>query len=278
MTDRPHHRPGPGERYDSFARLHRGDRPLLLPNAWDHASGAALAARGFAAIGTTSLGVAAAAGLPDGSGATREETLALGRGLARLPALVSVDIEGGFGGGPEDVGELAADLLHAGVAGINIEDGRPDGSLAPLDRQCEVIGAVKERAPELFVNARTDTHWVTLGSPSGPLPGTVERAEAYQRAGADGVFVPGVSDAGEIRALVGALDVPLNVLFTPGGRSFAELAGLGVRRVSCGSLLYRAALHHAVELAWGIAHPGTPGAAVPGYAETAALADAFTDT
>lgn len=110
-------------RFEAFRALHRPGRPLFLPNAWDRASAAALAARGFPAIGTTSLGVAAAAGLPDAAGATRETTLWLARDLVRLPVLVSVDIEGGFGPTPEDVAELAADLERLGVAGVNIEDG-----------------------------------------------------------------------------------------------------------------------------------------------------------
>ncbi|MCM2577540.1 isocitrate lyase/phosphoenolpyruvate mutase family protein [Streptomyces meridianus] len=256
--------------------MSHGDRPLLLANAWDHASGAALAARGFAAIGTTSLGVAAAAGLPRRSrGHPRADPGPRPR-PGPSPGAGQLGRRGRLRRRPGGGRRAGGRALDAGAAGINLEDGRPDGSLVPTARQCEVITAVKERAPELFVNARTDTHWVTLGSPSGPLPGTVERAEAYQGAGADGVFVPGVGDAGEIGALVRALDVPLNVLFTPGGRTFEELADLGVGRVSCGSLLYRAALHRAVEPAWGIGHPGAPEPGIPGYARTAALAEAFT--
>ncbi|TVL93221.1 isocitrate lyase/phosphoenolpyruvate mutase family protein [Streptomyces sp. SAJ15] len=246
------------ERCAAFRRLHHTDRPLLLPNAWDHASGAALARRGFRALGTTSLGVAAAAGLPDATGAAREETLALARGLARLPVLVSVDIEGGFSDRPEEVAVLAAELAAAGVVGVNIEDGRSEGTLAPLGRQCEVITAVKERVPELFVNARTDTHWfpALAGETAPPLSAALERAEAYVRAGADGVFVPGLTDEKDIATLVRDLgQAPLNVLFAPGRHRYEVLAELGVGRVSCGSLLFRAALHRAVELAWSIEHP-----------------------
>ncbi|MGW4079753.1 isocitrate lyase/PEP mutase family protein [Streptomyces asiaticus] len=272
------------DRHTAFRRLHHGDRPLLLPNAWDHASAAALVRRGFPAIGTTSLGVAAAAGLPDATGAARDGTLALARGIARLPALVTVDIEGGFGDRPEEVAAVAAELDRAGVVGVNIEDGRPDGTLAPPARQCAVIEAVKERVPELFVNARTDTHWLAaIGGGAPPsLATTAERIEAYVRAGADGIFVPALIDEQNIGALADDLgETPLNILFTPGRHTYERLAELGVRRISCGSLLFRAALDHAVELAWSIAHPDAPGpadqaAGLPGYTEAQSLADDFT--
>ncbi|MCQ6248153.1 isocitrate lyase/PEP mutase family protein [Streptomyces malaysiensis] len=257
MTDDTGDGPAP-DRHTAFHRLHHADRPLLLPNAWDHASAAALVRRGFPAIGTTSLGVAAAAGLPDATGAAREGTLALARGLARLPALVSVDIEGGFGERPEEVAALTAELDRAGVVGVNIEDGRPDGTLAPLARQCAVIAAVKERVPRLFVNARTDTHWLAAldGGTPPSLSTTAERIEAYLRAGADGIFVPALTDEQDIGALADDLgETPLNILFAPGRHTYERLAELGVRRISCGSLLFRAALDRAVELAWTIAHP-----------------------
>ncbi|GAA2337882.1 isocitrate lyase/PEP mutase family protein [Streptomyces violaceusniger] len=273
------------DRHTAFRRLHHGDRPLLLPNAWDHASAAALVRRGFAAIGTTSLGVAAAAGLPDATGAARDGTLALARGIARLPALVTVDIEGGFGDRPEEVAAVAAELDRAGVVGVNIEDGRLDGTLAPLGHQTAVIAAVKERVPRLFVNARTDTHWLAaIGGGTPPsLSTAAERIEAYVRAGADGIFVPALTDEQDIGALADDLgEIPLNILFTPGRHTYERLAELGVRRISCGSLLFRAALDHAVELAWSIGHPGARGqadqaAGLPGYAEAQSLADDFTN-
>ncbi|MFE1935422.1 isocitrate lyase/phosphoenolpyruvate mutase family protein [Streptomyces sp. NPDC059474] len=272
------------DRHTAFHRLHHGERPLLLPNAWDHASAAALVRRGFPAIGTTSLGVAAAAGLPDATGAARDVTLALARGIARLPALVSVDIEGGFGERPEEVAALAAELDRAGVVGVNIEDGRPDGTLTPLAHQCAVLAAVKERVPRLFVNARTDTHWLAaIGGGTPPsLSAAAERIEAYVRAGADGIFVPALTDEHDIGALADDLgEIPLNILFTPGRHTYERLAELGVRRISCGSLLFRAALDRAVELAWTIAHPDAPAPAhqpadLPSYAEAQSLAEDFT--
>lgn len=227
-----------------FARLHHRATPLLLPNAWDHASAALLAAQGFPAIGTTSLGVAAAAGLPDGAAATAAATLALARRVGQGPFLFTVDAEGGFSDDPDEVARLARQLHDAGAAGINLEDGRPDGTLAPVERHAAKIAAVKAAVPELFVNARTDTHW--LGSREEE---TAVRLALYEQAGADGVFVPGLSDQDAIAALTATLVVPLNILYTPTGPTVAELAALGVRRISLGSLLYRSALAAAVTTA-----------------------------
>ncbi len=230
-----------------FARLHHQATPLLLPNAWDHASAAALAAQGFAAVGTTSLGVAAAAGLPDGAAATVDATVALARRLGRGSFLFTVDAEGGFSDDVADVAELARKLYEAGAAGINLEDGRPDGTLAPVGLHAEKIAAVKAAVPALFVNARTDTHWSGRRKEE-----TATRLALYEQAGADGVFVPGLSDPDEIAALTASLVVPLNILYTPAGPSLSELAALGVRRISLGSLLYRRALAVAVATATAV--------------------------
>ena len=171
----------------AFHALHQGPDPLVLPNAWDVASAVALAAAGFAAVGTTSLGVAAAAGLPDAAGAARAETVALARAIAGLPVPVTVDVEAGFSDDPGEIGEFAAELAGLGVAGINIEDGRVGNVLAPVDEQVRRIAAVRDAAPGLFVNARTDTHWFDAAAPAAAA---VERVRAYAGAGADGVFVP----------------------------------------------------------------------------------------
>ncbi|MGW3164923.1 isocitrate lyase/PEP mutase family protein [Streptomyces sp. NPDC001142] len=236
--------------FEVFAALHRAaGSPLLIPNAWDHASASALAAQGFPAIGTTSLGVAASAGVPDGTGATRAETLLLARRLGREPYLLSVDAEGGFGDDPGEVAELARELADAGVVGINLEDGRPDGTLAPAGVHTAKIAAVKSAVPELFVNARTDTYWLGVDRAAEE---TELRLHACEQAGADGVFVPGLADAVAIAALVKRLEVPLNILYSPSGPTVSQLGDLGVRRVSLGSLLFRTALGAAVRAATDI--------------------------
>jgi len=259
-------------RTDDFRALHRTGAPLVLPNAWDFASAAALIDAGFTAIGTTSLGVAAAHGLPDGHGAARAETLALTRRLARLPCLLTVDVEAGFSEDPDEVVSFVADIAAAGAVGVNLEDGRADGTLAAVDRQRDLIAAVKARVPELFLNARTDTHWLT-GEPD--LADTLARVEAYRDAGADGVFVPGLADENDIRAVVSTVDVPVNVLCQPGRYTVRQLADLGVRRVSCGSLLFRAALMAAVGTARAVAGDEPVPAGVPSYTETTDLIARF---
>ncbi|MFG2680917.1 isocitrate lyase/phosphoenolpyruvate mutase family protein [Streptomyces sp. NPDC048392] len=249
----------------AFAELHRAGGPLLLPCAWDHASAFALAGLGFRAIGTTSLGVAAAGGLPDGASATREETLRLALALGPGPFPLSVDAEDGFGDDPDAVGEFARQLAAAGAAGINLEDGQ-----GPVDRHAAKIAAVRSAAPGLFVNARTDTYWLGDGGGEGRLAETLRRLEAYREAGADGVFVPGLTDPAGIAALAAHFDVPLNVLYSPTGPTLAHLTDLGVRRVSLGSLLYRRALGAALETAAGIRAGRIPGPA-PTYDEVRAL-------
>ncbi|HEV2782364.1 MAG TPA: isocitrate lyase/phosphoenolpyruvate mutase family protein [Actinophytocola sp.] len=245
----------------TFRELHRTGEPLLLPNAWDYASAAALAEAGFAAIGTTSLGVAAAHGLPDGHGLARSETVALARLLHRLPCPFTVDIEAGFGADPAEVADLATELASLGAAGVNLEDGRPHGTLADPARQVELIEAVKRATPDLFVNARIDTYWL------GVDDSTAERADRYTAAGADGIFVPGLADEDRIRELLGTIAVPLNILYLPHRHTVRRLAELGVRRISTGSLLYRTGLHAAVGAALAIRDGEPIPLNPPGYAE-----------
>lgn len=227
----------------SFRALHRRGEPLLLPNAWDHASASAFAAAGFRAVGTTSLGVAATAGLLDGVGGAREETLALAVGLCGRPWMVSTDVEGGFSEDPAEVAELCMRLSEAGVVGVNLEDGRGDGSLRDAGHHAAIVAAVNRSVPELFVNARTDTAWLNVGD----MQETLSRVAAYAEAGAAGVFVPGLTDPHDLELVVAATQVPVNALLTPGGLTVSDLAEVGVARVSCGSLLFRVALAAATD-------------------------------
>ena len=168
-----------------------------------------LAEAGFPALGTTSLGVAAAHGLPDGVGAADEETLRLTRRLADLPLHVTVDIETG------SVGRGRRRRRRPARPAVNIED-----ALRPATEHAALIRAVKREAPQLFVNARTDTHWQRPGD----LTEAVRRVRRYADAGADGVFVPGLAEPADIAAVVAAVEVPVNVLFLPGRHTVAALA------------------------------------------------------
>ena len=240
----------------AFADLHRPG--FVLPNAWDHASAAALVDAGFPAVATTSLGVAAAVGRPDGAAETAEATIDLARRLTHLPVPVSIDIENGFSADPA---EVAAYVDRLGpVAGVNLEDQLTDPA-----HFAQVLVAVTGR--RTFINARVDTYW--LGS--GGVDETLARAHAYVDAGADGIFVPGVKDEAEIARLAEALPVPLNVLFLP-GLSVPRLAELGVARISTGSLLYRVALGAALDAAANIKGQSLYVPEAPSYAEINGLA------
>ncbi|WP_433386323.1 isocitrate lyase/PEP mutase family protein [Micromonospora sp. KLBMP9576] len=238
----------------SFADLHRLGDPLVLPNVWDVASARCLAGAGFAALGTTSLGVAAAGGLPDGVGAADAETLRLTRSLAELPVHLTVDIETG------SVGAAVA-VAAAGAVGVNMED-----AMRPAAVHAALIRSVKQEVPGLFVNARTDTHWQRTGE----LSETLLRVRRYADAGADGVFVPGLAEPADIAAVVAAVEVPVNILFLPGRHTVAALTELGVRRISTGSLLFRAALAATVDTARAVRDGRTIGPHLPSYAEVAA--------
>jgi len=241
-----------------FAALHHGARPFVLPNAWDVASALLLVDAGFPAIGTTSLGVTAAAGLPDGAGAGREPTVALARELVpRLPVPLTVDLEGGYADDPGAVAALATELADLGVAGVNLEDGRADGRLRPVAEHAAVIGAVASAAPTLFVNARTDTYWLRVGPEDRRLDETTRRLTAYRDAGASGVFVPGLSDLAHTTIVADAVGLPLNVLWRP-GVDLSALADAGVARVSTGSALYRHALAAALTAAAAARSGGQP--------------------
>lgn len=226
----------------TFRELHdRGPRPLLLPNAWDVSSALAFVEAGFPAVGTTSFGVGAAAGFPDGGRATREATRALVHCLAPLPVYVTADIEDGYSDDPEEVADFV-ELL--GADGINLEDSTA-GKLVSPDSHAAKVRAVKRRSPEVFLNARVDTYW--LGQ-RATLAETLRRATAYVAAGADGIFAPGVTEPQHLWELGARLPVPVNVLVVP-GLSLDELGRLGIRRVSTGSLPYRRAIDAAVSAA-----------------------------
>ncbi|MFF0435498.1 isocitrate lyase/phosphoenolpyruvate mutase family protein [Streptomyces sp. NPDC004327] len=240
------------DKVQQFRSLHSSDRPLALANAWDVASARVIAAAGAPAIATTSAGIAWSLGHSDGESLPFEQ---VEERIARIAAAVDVpvtaDIEGGYGRDAADVAETVARILHAGAVGVNIEDGtRPPAELAA---RLTVARATAERAGvSLFLNARTDTYLFGLGDPATRLKDTLERARAYVDAGADGMFVPGVTDPDTIEELAAGISVPLNVMAGPGTPDVAALGALGVARVSLGSgvaqTAYTAARHAAQQL------------------------------
>ncbi|MGW7412240.1 isocitrate lyase/PEP mutase family protein [Streptomyces sp. NPDC054863] len=208
--------------------------PLLLPNAWDVASALLIEEAGATAVATTSAGVAWSLGSPDGDALDRDRALDLIAGVAAAVKVpVTADIEGGFADTAEGVGETVAAVIAAGAVGVNLED----GNRSPAEQSGRIAAAraaADKSGVPLYVNARIDTFLFGLGEESGRLEETIGRMRAYVGAGADGVFVPGVTDPETIAALVAAVDVPLNILAGPGAPTTAELAELGVARVSLG--------------------------------------------
>ncbi|HZA12499.1 isocitrate lyase/phosphoenolpyruvate mutase family protein [Mycobacterium sp.] len=242
----------------NFRELHHCDTPLVLPNAWDVPSALAFVAAGFRAVGTTSFGVASGLGRPDGDRSTKEANVRLAWELARIDCYLSIDIEDGYADEPHAVADYVA---HLPAAGINIEDSTAETLIAP-ERHAAKVGAIKQRRPDVFVNARVDTYWLDQDA---TVEATLERAQRYVDAGADGIFVPGVIDAQVIRELSASIPRPLNVLAIP-EVSLEQLAALGVRRVSTGSLPYRAAIHAATETALAV-RAGRPVPASSPYGE-----------
>jgi len=222
---------------------------LVLANAWDAASALIFARAGAKAIATTSAGIAAVLGYPDGQHITPNEmTAAVARIATVVDLPVSADLEAGYGDAPQQAADAARAALDAGAVGLNLED-TTDSSEGPLldpERQAQKIRAVRavgeETGVPLVINARTDVFLAQVGEPYGRVQLASTRAKVYRAAGADCIFVPGVSDPATIRQLLAAIDAPLNILAVPGTPSVSELQRLGVARISLGSGPMRAAL------------------------------------
>ncbi|MEU1286531.1 isocitrate lyase/phosphoenolpyruvate mutase family protein [Kitasatospora sp. NPDC005856] len=214
--------------------LHRPGEPLVLANAWDVPSARLVAEAGARAVATASASVSWSLGRADGGGADREQVLARTAQVVRAVDLpVTADLESGYADTAAGVGETVAALLATGAVGVNLEDeGRPPEEAA--ERIAAARAAADAAGVPLFVNARTDVFLRGIGAPEGRLDDAVHRLRAYVAAGADGVFAPGVSDPETIAALVAAVPAPLNVLAGPGAPAVAELAKLGVARISLG--------------------------------------------
>ncbi len=233
---------------EAFRKLHGGGL-LVLPNAWDAGSARLIESLGARAIATTSAGVAWSHAYPDGgrlAGALVAATAAAVVGAVAVP--VSIDVEDGYSSDPAKVGETVGAVLDAGAVGINIEDGGdpPDLLCAKIE---SVRRAAKGRGANVFVNARTDVYLRDLAPAEGRVAEVVARAALYRSAGADGIFVPGLSAPAEIRDLAGSLPLPLNVMAWRGLPGPAELEGLGVRRLSAGAEIAQRALSRTRALA-----------------------------
>jgi 2-methylisocitrate lyase-like PEP mutase family enzyme len=235
----------PDEKRTRFRELHIKGSPLIMPNPADQGEARVLAGLGFAALATTSGGFAATLGRSD-YGVSRDE--AIGHAAAIVGAVdvpVSADLENGFGDRADEVVVTVHRALDVGLAGCSIEDftRRADPALYSIDEATARVAAAAEAAHRgddagLVLTARAENY--LRGRPD--LADTIRRLQAFEQAGADVLYAPGLTDLSEVDALVSAVEHPVNVLLVPGGPSVAELAGAGVARISVGSAFHNVAL------------------------------------
>ena len=223
------------EKAADFRALHEGEA-FVIPNPWDAGSAKLLAALGFKALATTSAGFAFTLGRRDGE-VTLDEVVEHAGVLDRATSLpVSVDLENGYGPAPEEAARAISRAAEAGAVGGSIEDYDPSGELYALDHAVERVAAASEAAQRLgfpfTFTARAENH--IRGNPD--LDDTIARLQAYERAGADVLYAPGLRTADEIRAVCEATSKPLNVLAFP-GMTMSEIVEAGGRRISVGSQL-----------------------------------------
>jgi 2-methylisocitrate lyase-like PEP mutase family enzyme len=255
-------------RAQRFRELHRPGQPLLMPNPWDVGSARLLASLGFEALATTSSGFAATLGRLDGT-VSRDEAVAHAAALAAAtPLPVSADLENGFADSTTGVADTASAAVAAGLAGFSIEDSTGQREAPIFEREVAVervaaaAAAAHEGAAHVVLTARCENHLHGRDD----LSDTIARLQAYEEAGADVLYAPGLTAAHDIEAVVKAVRLPVNVLALAGGPSVGELAELGVSRVSVGGAFAFAALGAVVQAAQELRAHGTYG-----YASRAAV-------
>jgi 2-methylisocitrate lyase-like PEP mutase family enzyme len=247
---------------ERFLAMHEGPEPLLLPNAWDAGSAKLLTALGFSALATTSSGFAASLGRLDGTSCS-DEALANAQAIVNAAgeAPVSADLENGFGDDPSDVRMTMLTALSTGLVGCSIEDysGRDDDPIYDAKLAAERVEAavsIAHRGPvRMVLTARAENY--LHGRPD--LADTIARLQAYQEAGADVLYAPGLTELSDIRSVVESVDRPVNVLALPGGPPVDELATAGVRRISVGGAFAFAAYGALIEAARELLDQGTYG-------------------
>ena len=249
------------QKAERFLDLHRSGNPLLLPNPWDQGSARLLASLGFHALATTSSGYAATLGRPDGS-VTRDQALSHAAAVVTATDLpVSADLENCFADEPSGVARTVALAVDVGLAGCSIEDSTGEESdpiyrTGPAaERVAAAVEAARAGAVHLVLTARAENY--LHGRPD--LADTIARLQAYQAAGADVLFAPGLTSLADIRQVVTAVDRPVNVLAVAGAPSVAELAEAGVSRVSVGGSFAFAAFGALVDAATELRDKGTYG-------------------
>ena len=253
--------PTQAEKAQTFRALHDRRGAFIIPNPWDMGSARILVHLGFEALATTSMGYAFSLGRPDNT-LNRAETLAYASAIASAASLpVSADLENGFGDDPKVVAETIRLAAATGLVGGSIEDatGCPDDPIYAIEQAVERIQAAAETARALpfpfTLTARAENY--LHGRPD--LEDTIRRLQAFQEAGADVLYAPGLASKNDIATVVSSVDRPVNVVMGLEGAqlSLAELSAIGVRRISVGSALYRTALGAAWRAAREMREQGT---------------------
>src|SRR3989441_1970731 len=228
------------EKAEDVRALHHGKRILILPNGWDVPSARVFEDAGFPAVATSSAGMLASLGYPDGEVVGRDEFVSAVERIARVLSVpVSADIVAGFGKTTKEGVATVRAILKTGAVGINVEDfAHATKKLYPVERQIENVKAIRELAETsrvpLVINARTDALRFAEGDEEARVKEAIRRATAYRDAGADCVYPMGLIDATSIARFVKALDFPINVMVRKGLPPVSELQRLGVARVSFG--------------------------------------------
>lgn len=250
---------------DDFLALHHAPTILILPNAWDVVSAKVFELEGFKAIGTTSAGIAATLGYPDGQRMSLIENMAVVQRMINHTTLpVSADIEAGYATSIAGVVKAAQAVLDVGAVGLNLEDGTEDPATPLFEKalQQERIKAIREMSlangVHLVINARTDVVMINGDSPQN-LREAIDRGNAYKEAGADCIFVPdtGNLEKKSIAILVKEIDAPVNVLAGATTPPIAELQEMGIARVSLGPRPMRAVLSLLRKIAQELMTAGT---------------------
>lgn len=241
------------EQAEKFLSYHQGNEILVLPNAWDAGSARLVASAGARAIATTSMGVAASLGYPDGQAIpVTEMAEAIRRIVGAVSIPVTADIEAGYGKDLKEILTCVEMLVGTGIVGGNVEDSyNRSPELVDADAFCERIAAIRALTDSLgfhfVINTRTDVFLNKSGDPQTRLAEAVRRGNKYRAAGADSIFIPDVWEEENIRVLVNEIDAPINILVnTTNGTglppSVDKLEALGVARVSFGSAIMKATL------------------------------------
>ncbi|MDR6525784.1 2-methylisocitrate lyase-like PEP mutase family enzyme [Chryseobacterium rhizosphaerae] len=228
----------------SFKDLHQGEEPLLLGNVWNVQSARIYEKLGYKALATSSSAVALSLGYEDGEEMRFEEYFYIIKRIKESVSIpLSVDLESGYGNTAGIVTSNILRLLDIGIAGINLEDTYVvDGIRQLLDREVfaeklkDIFSTLKERRGDVFINIRTDPFLLGM---ENALEETLKRVKIFEELKADGVFVPCISDENDIKTVVSATQLPLNVMAVPGLPDFSVLKKLGVRRMTSGAFLNR---------------------------------------